>query len=118
MESYNYVLTFVVIFFVLYTLLQARKRRNATIVNHRKNHKNKESLKMKELAEKFVGKECLVYTIASSNESIKGVITSVTDNGLLIDYEGNMQAVNLEYVTRIREWPKNSKGKRKNVIIE
>ncbi len=71
---------------------------------------------MKGLAEKFIGKECLVYTITSDTTSIKGTITEVTDNGILVEYNGNIQAVNLEYVTRIQEWPKNSKGKKKSIL--
>ena len=71
---------------------------------------------MKELAQKFVGKDCLVYTITSDGNSVKGVIQEVTENGLLIESEGNLQAVNLEYITRIREWPRNAKGKKKTVF--
>lgn len=71
---------------------------------------------MKELAQKFIGKDCLVYTNAIDCTSIKGVIKEVTENGLLIECDGNLQAVNLEYVTRIREWPKNAKGKKKTVF--
>ncbi len=72
---------------------------------------------MKELAEKFIGKDCLVYTIASNTESIKGVIKEVTDSGILIEYNKELQAVNLEYITRIAEWPRNSKGKKKSVMF-
>lgn len=72
---------------------------------------------MKELAEKFIGKECLVYTIVSDTNSVNGTVKEVTDNGILIEYKGELQAVNLEYVTKIKEWPRNSKGKKKNVIF-
>ncbi len=41
------------------------------------------------------------------------MIKEVTENGILIEYDGNLQTVNLEYVTRIREWPRNAKGKKK-----
>lgn len=71
---------------------------------------------MKELAQRFIGKECLIYTIASDSSSVKGVIREITENGLLIENNGNLQAVNLEYITRIREWPKNAKGKKKTVF--
>lgn len=68
---------------------------------------------MKELAQKFIGKECLIYSIASEAGTQKGVIKEITENGILLDYNGNLQAINLEYVTRIREWPRNAKGKKK-----
>ena len=73
---------------------------------------------MKELAQKFIGKECLIYTIASdSSSAAKGTIKEITDNGLLIECDGNLQAINLEFVTRIREWPRKKNGKKKEVIF-
>lgn len=57
-----------------------------------------------------------MYTVASESSSVSGVIKEVTENGLLIEKDGNVQAVNLEYVTRIREWPRNAKGKKKTVF--
>lgn len=68
---------------------------------------------MKELAQKFIGKECLIYTVASDSSAERGVIKEITENGLLLDYNGSLQAINLEYVTRIREWPRSTKGKKK-----
>lgn len=106
-----------VILLILFALYQQRKRRKyAAMAHHRKHHKNEEAFKMKELAQQFIGKECLVYTIASDSSSIKGTIKEVTNNGLLIESDGNLQAVNLEYITRIREWPRNAKGKKKTVF--
>ncbi len=111
---------FIALFLII--LSQKRRQRRLAALVHRVHKKNieknglKENKKMKELAEKFVGKECIVYTILGSEGVIKGLITEVTDEGLLIDYKGNLQAVNLEYVTRIREWPRNAKGKKKSIF--
>lgn len=44
------------------------------------------------------------------------MIKEVTENGILIEYDGNLQAVNPEYVTRIREWQKSAKGEKKTVF--
>lgn len=112
MEFY-WLLLFAVLFILWHA--QRKKRKTAAIVNHRHHH-NREGLKMRELAEKFIGKDCLVYTIASDSSSVKGVIKEVTETGLLIDSNGSLQAVNLEYVTRIQEWPRNAKGKKKTII--
>ncbi len=71
---------------------------------------------MKELAKRFLEKDCLVYTINADNSAIKGKLVEVTDEGILIDYNGNLQIVNLEYVTRIREWPKNKNGKKATIF--
>lgn len=113
MNSY---LPLFIIFLIIYISCQKKKRKNAAIIHHRKKYRNKEMFRMKELAQKFVGKDCLVYTIASDGSFIKGVIQEVTESGLLIENDGNLQAVNLEYITRIREWPKNAKGKKKTVL--
>lgn len=71
---------------------------------------------MKELAKRFLGKECLVYTLASDSSSVKGTITEVSDGGLLIENNGEMKAVNLDYVTKIQEWPRKKNGKKKQVL--
>lgn len=115
----NYYPAFVIIMMCIIIIIveQKLKRKIAAVVNHRIKHKNKENKKMKELAEKFIGKNCMVYTIASNTDCIEGNITQVTDNGLLIDHKRNLQAVNLEYVTRIREYPTNSKGKNKKIVF-
>ena len=73
---------------------------------------------MKELAKQFIGKECMVYTVASDSNAVYGTITEITDNGLLIEKDGNLQAVNLEFVTRIREWPRKKNGKKKEIVLD
>ena len=66
---------------------------------------------MEALAKQFIGRECVIYTITSNDGSIVGTIREVSGGGLLLeDARGQLQAVNLEYVTRIREYPRNRKG--------
>lgn len=108
----------IIMFLLILWIMQSKKSKNAAVINHRKNHKNEELFKMKELAQKFIGKDCLVYTIASDASSVKGTIKEITDNGLLIEADGNLQAINLEYVTRIREWPRKKSGKKKEIILD
>lgn len=74
---------------------------------------------MENLAKQFVGKECIIYTITSNDGTVQGTIKDVSGGGLLLeDAQGQLQAVNLEYVTRIREYPRNKKGKKKSVILD
>ncbi len=104
----------IILLFILIIWESIEKRKVTTwIINRRKNPNSEEAIKMKELAQKFIGKECIVYTVSSETTAAKGVITQMSDNGFLIEYEGNVQAINLDYVTRIQEWPKNKKGKKK-----
>lgn len=99
-----------VVFMIIYSYKKHRKI--AAIVAHRKLYK-KENRNMKELAQSFIGKECLVYTVMSESSLVKGIIKEVTDSGMMIENDGNLQAVNLEYVTLIREWPRNANEKKK-----
>ena len=70
----------------------------------------------KELAEKFIGKECLVYTVNS--QKLTGEIKEVTDGALLLEKDRKSEAINLDFVIRIREYPKNKKGKKKSVVLD
>ena len=74
---------------------------------------------MEALAKQFTGKECIIYTITSNDGSVQGTIREVSAGGMLVeDAQGQLQVVNLEYVTRIREYPRTKKGKKKSVILD
>ena len=97
---------------------QRKKQKTAAVVRHIKNRK-KETEAMEALAKQFTGRECIIYTINSNDGSIAGIIREVSGSGMLIeDARGQLQAVNLEYVTRIREYPRNKKGKKESVILD
>lgn len=70
---------------------------------------------MEELALAFVGKECLVYTM---NSQLTGTICEVKAGALLLDNGKEKEIVNLEYVIRIREYPKNKSGKKKSIVLD
>lgn len=72
---------------------------------------------MNNVLEQFIGKECIVYTINSSTV-VTGTITSVENGWLTVKpfKSEEIQMVNCEYVTYIREYPRNKKGKRKSVF--
>ena len=72
---------------------------------------------MKELAKKFIDKECLIYAF-DSNHQFEGIIKEVTDGAILIEKTGTTEAINLDFVIRIREFPKNKKGKKKSVVLD
>lgn len=106
-----------VLLLIILTMLERRKRRNAIIKHVSYNKKrNKENNKMKELAKQFIGKECIVYTVTGSDGIVKGTIKDVADDGIIIERGDGIEAVNLEYVTRIREWPRNANGKKKAIF--
>ena len=71
---------------------------------------------MKAIAEKFVGKECLIYTLSS--QQVSGKIVEVTDGALLLDNGKQSELINFDYVVRIREYPTNKNGKKKSVVLD
>ncbi|MBQ8337781.1 MAG: hypothetical protein IJY33_01410 [Oscillospiraceae bacterium] len=71
---------------------------------------------MFELAKKFIGKECIIYTFNSAQYT--GIIKEVNEGGLLLEKEGAQEALNFDYIVRIREYPRNKNGKKKSVILD
>ena len=72
---------------------------------------------MKELATKFIGKDCLIYSFDGGRQ-YEGVIKEVTDGALLLEKDGKVEAINLDFISRIREYPINKKGKKKSVVLD
>ena len=111
----SYIAVLVLIFVVIIPWINQKKR--LAVIKHIKNKKyNKENNAMKELAKQFIGKECIIYTVTGTDSVIKGIVKEVTDGGIVVEKKDGTEAVNLEYVTRIREWPRNSKGKKKQIF--
>ena len=100
---------------VLFILL----RNNRAIVAKRKIQKRRteDKTEMVELAKKFIDKECVIYAFDSGHQFI-GVIKEVTDGAILIESNGVLEAINLDFVIRIREYPKKKNGKKKSVILD
>ncbi len=70
---------------------------------------------MKELAERFVDKDCII-TAFDSSHVYRGTIKEVSNGAVLLENNGNgVEAINLDFVIRIQECPKNKKGKNKSV---
>lgn len=65
---------------------------------------------MKELVKRFIGEECIIYTITSNEGSIQGVIREIDDGGMIIESNsGEREIINLDFVTRIRKYPRKKK---------
>lgn len=117
MENYLWIIAILIIFFVI-----RRKRRTAAVAVHqiqKQRKQDKEILVMKELAKQFIGEECIIYTVTSDSGSIQGVIKEVNDSGMIIERNsGEREIINLDFVTRIRQYPKKKNGKKKSVIYD
>jgi hypothetical protein len=105
----------IVLWIILFILFHNRRVIAARqIIKKRKTEGNTE---MKELAKRFVDKECLI-TAFDSNHQIEGVIKEVSDSAILVEKNGTIEAINLDFVIRIREYPKNKNGKKKTVVFD
>ena len=101
-----------------------KRRKDLTILKKIKKSKIKKSKikiskgevsEMFELAKRFIDKDCIIYSFDGSQQY--GTIKEVTDNAILIEEKGELIAVNLEFIAKIKEYPKNKKGKRKSVVF-
>ena len=72
---------------------------------------------MVELAKRFIDKECLVYAF-DSNHQFEGVVKEVSNGAMLLEKNGCIEAINLDFVIRIREYPRTKKGKKKSVVLD
>ena len=55
---------------------------------------------MFELAKKFIDKECTIYVL---DNQFKGTVKEVTDNAILLEKNGSVELLNLNFVIRIKE---------------
>ena len=44
------------------------------------------------------------------------IIKEVSSSAILIEKDGKLEAINLDFVVRIREYPRNKKGKKKAIV--
>lgn len=104
---------------VLWIIIYITLRNNRKVVILRKIIKNRKAggkTEMKELAERFVGKECLIS--AFDGHQYDGILKEVTNGAILIEKKERLEAVNLDFVFRIREFPRNKNGKKKSIVLD
>ncbi len=108
---------YIAIFLPLLVLVLTRRRNNDVIAKLMNRRKNKEErIKMTELAKSFIGKDCLVYLFNGNQYS--GIVKNVSDGAVLIEKDGAEELINLDFVSRIREYPRKKNGKKKSVVLD
>ena len=111
--SYTTIIMIWIIIFIMF-----RNRRKVVIIRTIiKKRKVGGDTKMKELAKKFIDKECVIYSF-DGNHQYQGVIKEVTDGAILVETNGKIDALNLDFVIRIREYPRKKNGKKKSVVLD
>ena len=107
--------SYIVIFVLLIVLFIQHRNEKVWVKNHIQRKKRKEHTEMLELAKRFIEKECIIYTF---NNQVVGIIKEIEGNALMIEKNGVFEAVNLDFVVRIREYPKKKNGKKKSVVLD
>ena len=106
------ILLWIIIFIMI------RNRRKAVVIRQViEKRKIGGNVEMKELAERFVEKEGIIYSFDGGHQ-YEGIINEVTDGAILIEKDGKLEAINLDFVIRIREYPRNKNGKKKSMILD
>lgn len=111
----SYYIPIIMLFVVLFIL--GRRRKLVIAQKAIKRRKTEEKTKMVELAKKFIGKECIVYSFDNGHQ-FQGIIKEVNDGAILLEKNNELEVINLEFVLRIREFPKNKNGKKKSVVLD
>ncbi|MDY5859625.1 MAG: hypothetical protein SPJ77_01445 [Eubacteriales bacterium] len=71
---------------------------------------------MEELAKNFIGKECIIYTFNS--QQIAGTVKEISGGALLVDNGKETEVINLDFVVRMREYPRGKNGKKKSIVTD
>lgn len=105
-----------IILVILLIIIPRRKRMKiaAVKIQQKKRMKRKDRSAMNEIIKNYIGKDCIIYNM--NGEQITGIITSAVDGWITVQEPSkeDVQAINLDYVTRVREFPYDKNGKRKN----
>lgn len=105
----------IVLWVIVIILLLQRKRVIRMLRILRIKKRKRGVIRMNHMIEKFIGKDCIINL--GSGSTADGVVKSVSDGWVeLEDKDGNPQAVNIDYISRIRVYPTNKNGKRKIVV--
>ena len=107
--------SYIVILVIFIPLFIQHRNEKVWIKNHILKKKRKGCTEMLELAKRFIEKECIIYTF---NNQLVGIIKEIEGNALMIEKNGVLEAVNLDFVVRIREYPKKKNGKKKSVVLD
>ena len=112
--DYPYMVSFLPIF-MLFVIIFITQRNQRIIIKNILNKRKTEAREMFKLAQKFIGKECLIYTF---NSQITGIIKEVNEGGILLQNKETEEVLNFDFIVRIREYPRNKNGKKKSVVLD
>lgn len=114
----SYVIPILLVLFVLIMQQRTNKLVAERIAKRKKLRKLGGLNEMTELAKRFIGKDCIVYTY--NGNQLTGKIEEVGESGIMLRTASDetAQLINSDFILRIREHPVGKNGKKKSVILD
>lgn len=107
------------VLFVCIFLPLLRERNMMDVRRIIKKRKRKGSENMSELIKNYIGKECVIYIAGGSSNAVSGTISSCDNGWIEIKKEnGQTEILQLDYISRIQEYPRGKNGKKKTVFAD
>ncbi len=107
---YIWIVLYLCIFLPLLTRKKRRKRRN--IADRRRKNERRGKKMNVELIKKFIGKKCIFHGDGEAFSVPTGTLLSIEENWAEIEVDGGKtQLINLDYVSKIEEYPEKKKKK-------
>ena len=70
-----------------------------------------------EMMKRFIDKEVIIITLHNESAMLEGFVREVNENWLVIETANKgLDMVNIEYIVRIREYPRKANGKKKQIF--
>ena len=70
-----------------------------------------------EMMKRFIDKEVIITTLHNDIAMLEGFVREVNENWLVIETANKgLDMVNIEYIVRIREYPRKANGKKKQIF--
>lgn len=117
-STYLYIIIFILLFCIILPAARRRRTMAALMIKKRKCKKLtlEERIKMYEIIKRFIGKECIISLMTGETSQVQGTIKDVQENWVVIDTGYGDDVVNIDYITRVREYPRNKNGKKKAFV--
>lgn len=104
-----------ILFIIIFVIFREDKKQNIRRII--KKRKKRGIVDMSDIFNKYIGKDCIVYTSNNNLSAIECNVTGVNDNWLCIKTKDGDEVINLDYIVRVKEHPVNKNGKKKSVVF-
>lgn len=102
--------------FILFVIIYLNRRKTDKLVRILRNRKKRGIVKMSDVLNRYIGKDCVVYVSTGNYSAIEGTVTEIKDNWIVVKTKDGDEVINFDYVIRVKEHPVNKNGKKKTIF--